>query len=197
MIPGNDEFDKVLVRRMSGGDELAFEEFVNRYQDKILNLIYRYTHSRSDAEELVQDVFLKVWHTASSFRAESKVFTWIYRIAVNLSINHLKKKKNVVESLDKPMVLYTGEVRKQVSAPDNLQPDYILEQKEAKLLIENVIQKLPPNQKIAFILSKYEDHSYNEIAEIMKISLPTVKSLLFRAKQNLEKALLPFKQIIS
>ena len=196
MILKENELDKTLINEISKKNEYAFERFVERYQKKTINLIYGYTHSMPDAEELAQDVFVKVWQKAGSFKSNSKVFTWVYRIAINLAINRFNKKRIPMRSLDAPLILDDGEVKQQVSAPQSQQPDFILEQKEIKTLITNFIEKLPPNQKMAFILLRYEARSYAEIAEIMEMSIPTVKSLLFRANQNLSKNLLPYKQKI-
>ena len=176
------ETDETLIKKIAGKDEKAFEELVFRYQNKVLSLIYRYVNSLPDAEELAQDVFVRVWNQAGSFKGRSKLSTWLYRIAVNLSINHLKKRK-----IDR-------EIKKDIAAASDSQPDFIMVKDKQTLLIKNAIDSLPPAQKTTFILSKYENHSYAEISEIMNLSIPAVESLLFRAKQNLKKFLLPFRE---
>lgn len=176
------ETDEILIKKIAGGDETALEELVLRHQNKILNLIYRHVNSSSDAEELAQDVFARVWSRAKSFKGNSKLSTWLYRIAVNLSINHLKKRK-----IDR-------EIKKDVTAPADSQPDSIMVKNRQTLLIKNAVESLPPAQKTVLILSKYENHSYAEISEIMDLSIPAVESLLFRAKQNLKEFLLPFRE---
>ena len=188
------ERDKILIDKIAGGDDTAFEEFVICHQGRIINLIYKYTRSREDAEELAQDVFVSVWEAAGSFRGRSSVSTWLYRIAVNASINHVRKRRIRAESLDKPVNLQGGRVYRQVAGPVSMQPDSMLEQKTDKIIIEKAMEKLAPNQKMAFMLSKYENHSYAEIAEIMKLSVSSVESLLFRAKQNLKIYLVDHRQ---
>lgn len=190
----NDSRDKILIDNIGRRDETAFEEFVRCYQSKIMNLLYNYTHSMPDAEELAQDVFIKVWNSATSFKGKSKVSTWIYRIAVNLAINHIKKKKLPALSIDGYVSPSGDKIRKDVAAPEITQPESVMKSKDRKILIEDAIEKLHPTQKMAFVLSKYEGHSYAEIAEIMKVSIPAVESLLFRAKQNLKEFLLPFRE---
>lgn len=197
MTAQNNETDRMLITKISEGNETAFEEFVLCHQKKILNLIYRYTHSMPDAEELMQDVFVRVWNSARSFRGKSEVFTWLYRIAVNLAINHLKKKRFPAKSLDIPVNLQDGEVQQQVPAPENQQPDCIFEEKAVKSIIENVVAQLPSTQKMAFVLSRYENNSYAEISATMKTSVSSVKSLLFRANHNIRKQLLPIKEKIN
>jgi len=179
----------LFLEKIAEKDESAFEEFVRIYQNRVLNLIYSYVRSRQDAEELAQDVFVKIWNQARSFKGRSKVSTWVFRIAVNLTINYLKRKKIPLTSLDKPLSEEGRIMLEQVSGPKNLQSDFLLEQKALQSIIETAMENLPPAQKTAFILSKYEKHSYKEIAEIMNLSISAVESLLFRAKQNLRKSL--------
>ncbi|OIN97392.1 hypothetical protein AUJ66_03550 [Candidatus Desantisbacteria bacterium CG1_02_38_46] len=188
------ETDEILIKKIATGDEIAFEEMVLRYQNKVLNLIYRHINSSSEAEEIAQDVFVKVWSQAKSFKGNSKLSTWLYRIAINLSINHLRKKKLKTVSLDKGIFLPDGKIKKDIAAPIDLQPDFAMAKNRQALLIKNAVDSLPPTQKTAFILSKYENHSYARISEIMNLSIPAIESLLFRAKQNLKKFLLPFRE---
>jgi len=180
--------DEDLLKMVAQNDEQAFCELFTRYEDKVFNLVYRYVGTSYEAEELTQDIFLRVYNSAHKFRGESKFATWLYRIAVNVCKNYKRKKKPTVVSIDDP------EISTNLSAPESSEPDAILAEKRKRAIIQVALDSLPPNQKTAFILSKYENYTYAEIAEIMKISVSAVESLLFRAKQNLKKKLLPYKQ---
>jgi len=186
--------DRILINKIAKRDESAFEEFLKYYQHRIINLLYRYTHSRSDAEELAQDVFINIWNRADSFKGRSRVSTWIYRIACNLAINHLKKRKLPILSIDGYITSPSSRIKKDLIDPGALRSESFTDNKEKKALIEAAIEKLSPAQKMAILLSRYEGYSYAEISEIMKISVSAVESLLFKAKQKLRTILLPFKE---
>jgi len=180
--------DEELLKRVAQNDEQAFCELFTRYKNKVFNLVYRYVGTYYEAEELTQDIFLKVYNSVHKFRGESRFSTYLYRIAVNVCKNYKRKKQPTVVSIEDP------EISTDLSAPASSEPDAILAEKKKRVIIQEVLDSLPPNQKTAFILSKYENYSYAQIAEIMKISVSAVESLLFRAKQNLKKKLLPYKQ---
>ena len=184
----NDEF---LIKRFVSDDEFAFEELFGRYKQKIFNLVYRYIGSYPETEELTQDVFVKVYKSAQTFKGKSKFSTWVYRIAVNTCLNYKKKKRLVMESLDKS----GAQPVKELIAPDSTTPEELFKRAKKMAIIQQAIDSLPPNQKIAFILSKYEGFSYIEIAEIINTSISAVESLLFRAKQQLKKELTPYKEM--
>jgi len=185
------EDDEFLIKRFVSDDESAFEELFGRYKQKIFNLVYRYIGSYPETEELTQDVFVKVYKSAQTFKGKSKFSTWVYRIAVNTCLNYKKKKRLVVESLDK----LGTQLVKELVAPDSTTPEELFKRARKMAIIQQAIDSLPPNQKIAFILSKYEDFSYIEIAEIINTSISAVESLLFRAKQQLKKELTPYKEM--
>lgn len=186
--------DIILLEKIAKKDEDSFELFVSNYQNKIINLIYNYTHSRSDAEELTSDVFIKVWNSAGSFKARSKVSTWMYRIAANTAINHKRKKHLLSSPADGFVNFQDSKIKKDIAAPDNLQPQAIMEKNDKNSIIQSAVDKLNPQQKMAFILSKYECRSYLEISQIMELSIASVESLLFRAKQKLKDILLPLRK---
>lgn len=183
-----DESDEVLIKKVAVKDESVFKELFSRYERKIFNLVYRYIGSYSEAEELTQDVFIQVYKSANKFRGEAKFSTWFYRIAVNIGKNYKRRRQPVVESLDNS----SSEI--ELLAPVTTQPETIFKERHKKEIINQAAESLPPNQRIAFILCKYEGHSYKEIAGIMKIPVSAVESLLFRAKQRLKKKLMPYKE---
>jgi len=180
--------DEELIEKVAKEDDQAFYELFNRYEQKIFNLVYRYVGAYHEAEEINQDIFLKSYYSAHKFRGESKFATWLYRIAVNTCKNYKRKKQPTVVSIDDP------EISSDLSAPASNEPVAILARKRKRAIIQRAIDSLTPNQKTAFVLSKYEGFSYVEIAEIMKVSIVAVGVLLFRAKQELKKELLPYKQ---
>ena len=171
----------------------AFEEIVNRYQALVIRTCRGFVSSYVDAEDIAQEVFIEVYQSLSSFRSEAKLSTWIYRIAVNKSLNHIRKQQQHkrlqrIEDFFAPK----GQSSEPINIEDNKSPraDDIIEQDENRKMLRTAINKLPKNQRTAFVLSKYQDLAYKEIAEVMNVTLSSVESLLFRAKTNLQKYLL-------
>jgi RNA polymerase sigma-70 factor (ECF subfamily) len=185
------EDDEFLIKRFVSNDESAFEELFRRYEQKIFNLVYRYIGPYPETEELTQDVFVKVYKSAQTFKGKSKFSTWIYRIAVNTCLNYKKKKRLAVESLDESGTQLANDL----VAPNSTTPEELFKRARKMAIIQQAIDSLPPNQKVTFILSKYEGFSYTEISEIINTSISAVESLLFRAKQQLKKELTPYKEI--
>ncbi len=185
--------DYDLVERIKNQDESAFKELVESYQDMVINSCYGLLHDYNEAEDVAQDVFVEVYESIHKFRGDSKISTWLYRIAINKSINTTKKNK-LRKFFIKIEDAFNGvETRNYEKSDDiNSKPLQRLESIENKAIIKNAIDHLPSNQKIAFTLHKYEDVSYKEIAEIMDLSLSSVESLIFRAKQNLKKKLVQY-----
>ncbi len=178
-----------FIEALQRQEPRAFERLVNEYKDQMVNTCYGFLQNTEDAEDVAQEVFMEVFKSIHKFRAEAKLSTWMYRIAVNKSLNLIKKKKRKqwIGSLQN---FFGGEeVAKQV--PDNQQvsPQQQIEQAERRKVLQQAIEQLPNSQKIAFTLHKYEDLSYKEIAEVMDTSLSAVESLLHRAKKNLQKKL--------
>ena len=179
-----------LIRAIQNGDEQAFKQLVDRYQLLVRSTCLNFVHDKHDAEDLAQEVFIEVFRSASKFRGESKLLTWIYRITVNKSLNFQRdnKRRSFFQSIGD--ALFGSEKMlgvSTVSAEGQLEQD--LENKERKEQIYRAIEELPERQKIAFRLSKLDDLSYQEIAEIMQLSLSSVESLIHRAKLNLQKKL--------
>lgn len=178
---------------LENNSQRAFEELVNRYQPLVLNTCKGFVNSLSDAEDLTQEVFIEVFESLKGFRSEAKLSTWIYRIAVNKSLNQVRKiKRNRMFLSIEGYFTSKGDANDalQVFNKDGETADSNIERSENKELLKQAINKLPENQRIAFVLSKYQELSYKEIAEVMNVSLSSVESLLFRAKSNLQKYLL-------
>jgi RNA polymerase sigma-70 factor (ECF subfamily) len=178
-----------LMARVAKGDEDAFEILANRHQTSVLNLIYRFIGDRTQAKDLSQEVFIRVWRSAKSYEPKAKFTTWIYRITANLCFNELKSARrkrwfSFNQSDEDSRVAI--EERLADSAPSA--EDLLLE-KERSRQISDALQSLPENQRMALILKRYDDVSYQEIAQIIGCSVPAVESLLVRAKRGLQEKL--------
>lgn len=178
-----------IISGIKAGDEKSLKELYDMFKDKVYSLAISYSQNQQDAEEILQDVFIEVFRSIDSFKGGSNISTWIYRITVNKSLDFLrytkrKKRFAVITSL---FNRDTGE--QIVEYTDFTHPGVEMEQKELNKYLFKAIEKLPDSQKTAFLLSKVEGLSGAEICEIMKVSLSSVDSLLFRAKQNLKKLL--------
>jgi RNA polymerase sigma-70 factor (ECF subfamily) len=183
-IPSED-----LMVRIAKGDNDAFEILVNRHQTSVLNLIYRFIGDRTRAKELAQEVFIRVWQAAKTYKPEAKFTTWIYRIATNICFNELKsarRKKWFSFNWSDEGGEHTFEETLADSAPSA--EDLLLE-KERSRQISDALQSLPENQRMALVLKRYDDLSYAEIAQIIGCSVSAVESLLVRAKRTLQEKL--------
>lgn len=182
--------DAEVIAGLKEGNQVVFRNIVELYQVPLIRLCKGFLHHDADAKDVVQETFIEVFESIHQFRGESRLSTWIYRIAVNKSLNLIRRNKHKrwLISLE---VLGTPRYAEQPILPDNSydQPGYLMEDREKARHIRKAIDTLPENQRIAFILSKYQELSYKEIAEVMEISLASVESLLFRAKSNLQKKL--------
>jgi len=181
-IPSED-----LMARIAEGDDSAFETLVHRYQTSILNLIYRFIGDRTQAKDLAQEVFIRVWQSARTYQPKAKFTTWIYRITANLCLNELKsarRKKWFSFNHSNEDAENTIEETLSDGAPS---AEDLLLAKERSRQIANALQSLSENQRMALVLKRYDDLSYAEIAQIIGCSVSAVESLLVRAKRTLQK----------
>ncbi|MDF9799318.1 RNA polymerase sigma factor (sigma-70 family) [Catalinimonas alkaloidigena] len=181
--------EKSCLQAIAHGSEEALEQLYLHYSDRVFNTLISYTKNAEDADELLQDVFVTIFNTASSFQFNSSVSTWIYRIAVNKSLDFLRKKKSqkrfgIFTSL---YVRDSAEIK--YESIDFVHPGVKLENKENAKLLFQAIDTLSENQKTAFILTQIEGLPQKEVAEIMNQSRKAVESLVQRAKANLKQAL--------
>ncbi|MFH1288807.1 MAG: sigma-70 family RNA polymerase sigma factor [bacterium] len=177
-----------LLEKILAGEPSAFKELFETYNSLVFNVCLKMLSNREDAEDVTQDVFFTAYKSLKKFRAESKLSTWLYRIAVNLSLNFQRKKKiNQWLSLD---FLLDNKPDEIPHSPE-VNPLKDLENSERERIVQNAVNSLPENQRAAVILQRYENLSYEEIAKIMKCSVSSVESYLFRAKENLCKKLAP------
>jgi len=182
--------DTEIIEQLKQGSEAAFKKLVGTHQKLVVNTCYGLVQNREDAEDIAQDVFVEVYRNIDKFRADAKLSTWLYRIAVNRSLNHIRdnKKRKWFQGFDNEVAEKNRELL-QARTADSDEPDYELENKQRAIILKEAINSLPQNQKVAFTLSKYEELSYQEIAEVMDLSVSSVESLLFRAKKGLQKKL--------
>lgn len=174
--------EKEMIEAILKGDQKAFKLLVDTYQLMVVNTCYAFVHDRDEAEDIAQDVFVQVFESLGRFRFESKLSTWLYRIAVNRSINHCKSPRGRAIKIN-----IDSWKQQEVAQSVEMPQQQILEEQEQIELLHKAIDKLPENQRSALILNKYEELSYKEIADVMGVSLSSVESLIFRAKNNLEK----------
>ncbi len=175
--------DAELVAAVAAGDAASFEQLVKKYERPVLNTIYRYVGDRAAAEDVAQEVFLKVWRRLGTFKRRSTFSTWLYRLVANQCINFRDRRaKRRAEPLSD-------------SVPDGRADLHErFERETTSRLVREAVRELPGRQRLALILSKFEGRSYREVAEIMGVSLSSAESLIFRAKQNLKKRLLPLRE---
>lgn len=169
-----------ILQSVVDGEEQALAVLYNLYSEKIYNTALSYTKSVEDAEEITQDVFIKIYKSAATFKGNSSVKTWIYRIVVNTSLNYLKKKNRF--TFFKNTLTISQSI-------DFEHPGVLLENKENAVALYKALDCLPSNQKTAFILSFIEELPRQEVADIMETSLKAVESLLQRAKKNMRSEL--------
>ncbi|WPR72844.1 RNA polymerase sigma factor [Flavobacterium sp. NG2] len=164
-----------------------FQEIYHQHKSLVYNVALSYVQNIEDAEEITQDVFIQLFQSIDTFKQQSTLKTWIYRITINKSLDFLKHKKS-----QKRFFIFgkRSENENEIQNISNFEhPGILLENKEKSKLLFDVINELGENQKTAFILSKIDGLSNPEISVIMELSISSVESLLFRAKDNLKKKL--------
>jgi RNA polymerase sigma-70 factor (ECF subfamily) len=177
-----------LIEQLKQKSEYAFKTIVDTWQDMVYNTVIGILQNAEDAEDVSQEVFVKVYESIQNFKGESKFSTWIYRIAVTKSLDHLRRKKRkkrfaFIESL-------FGKKDEIINdPPDFFHPGVALENKQDNAILFKAIAQLPQNQNTAFVLNKVEGLSYQEISKVMEMSESAIDSLLHRAKSNLRKKL--------
>jgi RNA polymerase sigma-70 factor (ECF subfamily) len=185
--------DAEMMLRVKTGDESAFTYLVQKYRRQMVGFMYRMCHNPATAEELAQEVFLRVYRSRESYEASAKFNTWLYRIATNLAVNHARdtrheRPENTLR-LDEPDH-ETG------STPDLADGSLTAEEQilhlERMAVVRQRVQGLPERQRMAVIMHKYQQMDYREIADVMKLSESATKSLLFRAYETLREQLKEF-----
>lgn len=185
--------DTKLMLDVKNGDQEAFRELVEKHKLSVLNLCLRFTGNKDEADDLAQDVFMRVYQAAPRYEAKASFTTWLYRITLNLCLNFQRRKKLLTFfSLDQNS---NNQYNKSTEIPiTSDQPDTNFEKQEKQRIIQEAINSLPENQKTVVILYRYQQLSYQEIASVLETSVSAVESRLFRARHNLKKRLEPYRE---
>lgn len=177
-----------LIQGLRNGDEPAFKFLVDNYQDRVFNTAIGIVQNAEDSEDVAQEVFIQVFRSIHSFKAESRLSTWIYRITTTRALDLLRSRKSK-KRFGFMQRLFNDGNEPLHELPDFNHPGVAMDRKENAARLFKAINQLSENQKIAFTLHKLEDLSYQEISDIMETSVAAVESLMHRAKQNLRKML--------
>lgn len=185
--------DAQVMLRVKAGDESAFDYLVQKYRRPLVSFMYRMARNTAVAEDLAQEVFLRVYRSRSSYQASAKFTTWLYRIATNLAVNHArdtrKERPEVTVSLDEP----DEETGMTLDVADStMTAEQTLLRRERMKAIRSKVEALPERQKLAVLMHKYQQMDYKQIAEVLKLSESATKSLLFRAYEALREQLKEF-----
>ena len=172
--------EQILIRNVQRGEMAAFQELVEKYKQKVFYMALDMTGNHHDAEDLSQEVFMKVFTAIKDFRGEAKLSSWLYRIAMNTCIDKTRRRHLKLVDIDE-------KVYEQATPGKN--PEQLLQDRAAQDQIEQALQKLPPRQRSIFVMRHYNELMLREIAEALGISEGTVKAQLFRAIQRLQKEL--------
>ena len=184
--------DEQLVEQFKNGHRDAFDKLVLRYQDKVLNTCFRFIGNTEEARDATQDIFIKVYHALAQFKPKASFSTWLYRIAVNHSLNVLRSKKR--RSWLRNFSAFGSEPAEiGLLADFSNHPQHVLEKEERSALLHKALNQLGEGQRAAIILSRFEGLSYKEIADVLNTSVSSVESRLFRARQKLAIILKPVR----
>jgi RNA polymerase sigma-70 factor (ECF subfamily) len=185
---GTDTGDLSLVRRVQKGDKAAFDALVLKYQHKVLKLVQRYVRDPSEAEDVVQDAFIKAYRALPAFRGDSAFYTWLYRIAINTAKNALVSAARRPMSFDLDAQDAAG-ADFQARLKDTDTPERLLLTEEIRSTVNRAIDSLPEDLKTAIVLRELEGLSYEEIARTMECPVGTVRSRIFRAREAIDRHL--------
>lgn len=174
------------IKRIKNGDIEAFEDIVALYETKVCGIIYQIVRNQNEVEDIAQEVFIKVFKNINKFEEKSSLYTWIYRITVNMCIDTMKKRKSVVY-IDEKLETGDGEIERQFESDQKT--DEIYEKKELKDIINKCIEELPEKQRMMIILRDIKGFSYEEISSFTKTNIGTVKSQINRARLKLKELL--------
>jgi len=192
-LKSNSRFpEEDLMFRYRNGDENAFEILYRKYEKPVFSFIYRLLMSTVDAEDLCQETFLRLVKEKKKYKVSGNFKTWIFRIALNLCRDRLRRKKfRSHRSIDAPSLSQTGNINEFENSLSDPTPDQIdcMEKNEMKVLIQKAFAKLPEKQRTVIIMKEYQALKFSEIADIMKSPVGTVKSLNHRGRQKLKKIL--------
>jgi len=185
--------DAQVMVRVREGDDAAFNYLVERYRRAMIGFMYRMVHNAAIAEELSQEVFLRVYRSRASYSADAKFTTWLYRIATNLAVNHARDNKNERPEVKASLDETDEQTGLSIDVPDarpNIEQEIL--RRERLRAIRKHVEALPERQRIAVMMHKYQELDYRQIAEVLHLSESATKSLLFRAYETLRESLKDF-----
>ena len=185
--------DAEVMLRVKAGDQSAFDYLVQKYRRPLVSFMYRMARNTAAAEDLAQEVFLRVYRSRATYEASAKFTTWLYRIATNLAVNHARdtrhERPEVTVSLDEP----DEETGTTLDVADStVSAEEALVRRERMAAIRGKVEALPERQRLAVIMHKYQQMDYKQIADVLKLSESATKSLLFRAYETLREQLREF-----
>jgi RNA polymerase sigma-70 factor, ECF subfamily len=184
--PDDNAEDVRLMRLVANGDTSAFEQLIERHQALVAGTVARMLGSNADVEDIAQQVFIRVWKSAGRYVARAKFTTWLLKIARNLVFNEMRRAKRHPHL---PMQLESEAEEIPLKDETTQTPEARLLEAELRRAIEHAIGQLPETQRMALVLRRYEELSYEEIADVLDLTVPAVKSLLFRARTELRERL--------
>jgi RNA polymerase sigma-70 factor, ECF subfamily len=176
-----------LLLKVKAGDKSAFNELVMLYGNIVLNTCYRFLLDKADAEDVSQEVFIEIFQSIKTFRGNSKLSTWIYRIAVSKCLDEIKKRNRKKRIISLGKILHLDEVADWIAGGPS--PDKNIQEKEKMEEIMQALNSLPDNQRVAFSLSKIDGYTNTEIADMMNTTVEAVESLVSRAKKKVSAEL--------
>ena len=185
--------DAQVMLRVRDGDDAAFNYLVERYRRAMISFMFRMVHNAAIAEELAQEVFLRVYRSRSSYAADAKFTTWLYRIATNLAVNHARDHKHERPEVKASLDAVDEETGLSIDVADerpNIEQEIL--RRERLSAIRQQVEALPERQRIAVMMHKYQEMDYRQIAEVLHLSESATKSLLFRAYETLRQSLKDF-----
>lgn len=185
--------DAEMMLRVKAGDDSAFDYLVQKYRRPIISFMYRMAHNSAVAEDLAQEVFMRVYRSRAKYEASAKFSTWLYRIATNLGVNHARDTRHErpenVTNLDEPDE-ETGQTLDLADKTPNVEEGIL--RRERLAAIRRKVEALPERQRMAVLMHKYQQMGYKEISDVLKLSESATKSLLFRAYETLRTELKEF-----
>ena len=187
-VPWMIESENDLITLLKEGSETAFRDLVDQNQARVYNTCLGFVRNEDEADDIAQEVFIEIYRSIRTFRGESKLSTWIYRIAVTKSLEHIRAKKRKKRYAIFRSLVYSDDDTV-MDIPDHIHPGVLAENRERAKILFQAIELLPENQKVAFTLNKIEGMSYEEIAGVMKKTVSSVESLLHRARLKLQENL--------
>lgn len=181
--------DETLAQRSAAGNTAAFEELVRRYQDRLYGLALRMLGQREEAEDVAQEAFINIYRSLGRYRTDERFAPWAYKIASNLCIDHLRRRRAQLVSLDAPADPEEEEDEQRPIPDWSGSPEVVALEHEGEAAIMQVIDQLPPNYRLIVLLRHVDDMTYEDIAAVTGLPLGTVKNRLFRARESLRRTL--------